>query len=144
MATTVDVNVFVHTSDTSSALRPDALDVIQRLTRGPELFTVFWPVLLGYVRISTHPGIFAHPLPVEKALGAVQALVDAPTVRVVGEGERFWHEYQRLGERVPARGNQVPDATIVALMHEYGVRTIYTRDRDFRRYDGIVVIDPFE
>ena len=144
MATTVDVNVLVHASDISSALQTRAMELIQRLTRGPELFTVFWPVLLGYVRVSTHPAIFARPLPVEDALEGVQALVDAASVRVVGEGERFWHEYRRLGQQVPARGNQVPDATIVALMHEYGVRTIYTRDRDFRRYDDIVVIDPFE
>jgi len=28
-------------------------------------------------------------------------------------------------------------------MRQHGVRTIYTRDRDFRRFDGIVAVDPF-
>jgi predicted nucleic acid-binding protein len=28
-------------------------------------------------------------------------------------------------------------------MHQYNVRTIFTRDRDFRRFDGITVRDPF-
>jgi predicted nucleic acid-binding protein len=27
---------------------------------------------------------------------------------------------------------------------QYGVRTITTRDRDFRRFDGITAHDPFE
>jgi predicted nucleic acid-binding protein len=38
----------------------------------------------------------------------------------------------------------VPDAHLATLMRQYGVRTIYTRDRDFRRFDGIDVRDPFE
>ncbi|MFP5345648.1 MAG: TA system VapC family ribonuclease toxin [Actinomycetes bacterium] len=144
MAATVDVNVLVHASDASSAQHGPARDLVHRMLSGPELFTLFWPVLLGYVRIVTHSGIFARPLPLDDAMGAVQALLDAPAVRVLGEGERFWQEYRRLGEHVPARGNQVPDAVIVALMNEYGVRTIYSRDRDFRRYAHILVIDPFE
>jgi len=32
-----------------------------------------------------------------------------------------------------------PDA---ALMRQHGVTTIYSRDRDFRKYDGITVRDP--
>ena len=40
-------------------------------------------------------------------------------------------------------GNDVPDAAIVALMLTHGVSTIYTRDRGFRRFDGIRIVDPF-
>ena len=35
------------------------------------------------------------------------------------------------------------DTHIVALMRRHGVRTIITHDRDFRRFDGIRVRDPF-
>lgn len=42
-----------------------------------------------------------------------------------------------------ARGNLVPDAHLVALMHQYGVRTIISHDRDFKKFDGIRVEDPF-
>jgi predicted nucleic acid-binding protein len=41
-----------------------------------------------------------------------------------------------------ARGNEVPDAHLTALIREHGVRIIHTRDRDFRRFDGIEVRDP--
>jgi predicted nucleic acid-binding protein len=37
----------------------------------------------------------------------------------------------------------VPDAHLVALMLENGVRTIMTRDRDYRKFRGITVRDPF-
>lgn len=39
-------------------------------------------------------------------------------------------------------GNAVPDAHLAALMRQHGVATIYTRDRDFRRFEGIRVEDP--
>jgi predicted nucleic acid-binding protein len=35
------------------------------------------------------------------------------------------------------------DAQIVTLMRQDGVATIYTRDRDLRRYEQIDVRDPF-
>ena len=35
-----------------------------------------------------------------------------------------------------------PDAHLVALMRQHGVSTIYTRDRGFRRFDGLTVLDP--
>ncbi|MBA2556550.1 MAG: PIN domain-containing protein [Chloroflexi bacterium] len=38
----------------------------------------------------------------------------------------------------------MPDAHIVALMRENGVRTIWTRDRDFRRFRDIQIRDPFK
>ena len=41
-------------------------------------------------------------------------------------------------------GRQALHRTIAALMRQYGVRTIYTRDRDFRRFDGIAVENPFD
>jgi predicted nucleic acid-binding protein len=41
-------------------------------------------------------------------------------------------------------GNLVPDAHIVTLMLENDVRTIWTHDRDFRRFREIEVRDPFE
>ena len=37
----------------------------------------------------------------------------------------------------------MPDARLAALMRWNGVAVIYTRDRDFRRYDGIEARDPF-
>lgn len=40
-------------------------------------------------------------------------------------------------------GGDVTDAHIATLMRQHGVGTIYTRDRDFRRFDGIRVEDPF-
>ena len=48
-----------------------------------------------------------------------------------------------LNDDVRPTGNLVPDAHIVALMLSHGIRTIWTRDRDYRSFSGIRVRDPF-
>ena len=42
------------------------------------------------------------------------------------------------------RGNLVPEAHVVALIVENGVRTICARDRDYRRFPAIEPRDPFD
>jgi predicted nucleic acid-binding protein len=37
----------------------------------------------------------------------------------------------------------VPDAHLATLMRQYGATTIWSHDRDFRRFDRITVRDPF-
>ncbi len=143
MSTTVDANVLVYASNETDALHDRAVALVRRLAAGPELVYLFWPVLLGYLRIVTHPGILSTPLSPVIAIRNVEALLDRPHVRAPGEADGFWPLFRATaGERV--RGNDVPDAHIAALMRQHGVRLIYTRDRDFRRFDSIEARDPFE
>jgi predicted nucleic acid-binding protein len=64
-------------------------------------------------------------------------------VRTAGETEVFWRSYRAVADDSVPSGNLVPDAHIVALTVENDVRTIWTRDRDFRRLPRIEVRDPF-
>ncbi|GAA5101077.1 TA system VapC family ribonuclease toxin [Nocardia iowensis] len=140
MSRTVDTSILIYASDAGSPVHQQAAALVRELLRGPELTTLFWPVLQSYLRIVTHPSICLSPLPVAVAQQAVDAVLASPSIRVVGEGENFWRCYNQVGG---GRGNEVPDAVIVALMLEHGVSTIYTRDRDFRKYSAISVRDPF-
>lgn len=142
MTATVDTNILVYATDTGTDTGGIANDLIERLARGPDLLYVFWPALMGFVRIATHPGINERPLTPAEALGSIAALLDRPHVRAPGEGNGFLGIYEATAPKV-TRGRQVPDAHIAALMRQHGVATIYTRDRDFRRFDGIRVEDPF-
>jgi len=143
MSATVDANVLLYASNTDAPEHARAKKVVDRLLAGPALTTLLWPVLLSYLRLVTDTRIFARPLSPAVASGVVDELLAAPTVQVVGEGPTFWSAYRSLDIGRPVAGNDVPEATIVALMLANGVSTIYTRDRGFRRFDGIHVIDPF-
>ncbi len=142
MSCTVDTNVLVYATDTGTEAGAVAGDLIERLSRGPDLLYVFWPALMGFVRVATHPGINERPLKPAEAVGSVASLLARPNVRAPGEAAGFLRVYESTAPNM-TRGRQVPDAHIAALMRQHGVNTIYTRDRDFRRFDGIRVEDPF-
>jgi hypothetical protein len=99
---------------------------------------------MAYLRLATHPAVFDRPLPPERAQANVETLVSLPHVQTPGEQERFWDVYRRVSDDVGARGNLVPDAHLVSLMIQNGVRTMWTHDRDYRKFTGIEVRDPFE
>ncbi len=143
MSATVDANVLLYASDRTSRFHRPANALLRRLARGPELLYLSWPAVMGYLRIATHPAIFDAPLAPEEAIANVDALLSRPNVLAAGEGERSWRLFLEVaGEALP-RGNLVPDAHLMALMRENGVRTLWTHDRDYRRFRGIEVRDPF-
>jgi uncharacterized protein len=143
MTVTVDTNVLVHASNSDSPEHRPANDLLRRLAHGHGLVTLFWPVLLGYVRIATSPRVLPRPLSAHEAASNVEELLARPHIRAVGEGDGFWKVYRKVADPAAVRENLVSDAHIVALMHQHGVREIWTHDRDFRKFDGIVVRDPY-
>jgi toxin-antitoxin system PIN domain toxin len=142
LSATVDANILIYAADSGTDVGGVASQLLERLAAGPDLLYVFWPALMGFIRIATHPGFNERPLAPAEALRSVAALLSRPHVRSPGEVAGFLQIYQSTAPPV-TRGRQVPDAHIAALMRQHGVGTIYTRDRDFRRFDGIRVEDPF-
>ncbi len=143
MSATVDVNVLLYSSDESSPFHAKARELIERLASGADLVYLFWPVLMGYLRMATHPGIFPRPLSVATATANVEQLLSLPHARTAGEGEGFWQVYTATTSGIIVRGNLVTDAHLAALMRENGVGTLWTHDRDFRKFDGLRIQDPF-
>jgi toxin-antitoxin system PIN domain toxin len=143
VSVTVDANVLVYASNEADEAHSATRNLIERLAAGPEIAYLLWPALMGYLRIVTHHVILPRPLAPSEAIANIDALLAQPHVRAAGAGDRFWTLYRSAGGD-EARGNHVPDVQLVALMREHGIATIYTRDRGFRRFDGINAIDPLE
>ncbi len=143
MTAAIDTNVLIHASDQSSSFHDRAIELLRALATGPELVYLFWPVALGYLRIATHPTIFQKPLSAAEAIANVTDLVSRPHVRTAGEVDDFWDTYREVAGALRVRGNLVPDAHLVTLMRQHGVSTIWSHDRDFLKFPGIRVRDPF-
>jgi hypothetical protein len=143
MSSAVDVNVLLYASDESNRFHSRALELLDRLAKGPDLLYIFWPVAMGYLRMATHPAIFPRPLSPENALHNVEQLIGLPHARTAGEAEDFWDLYLAATEGLVVRGNLVPDAHLVALMRQSGVATLWTHDRDFNKFEQVRVRDPF-
>jgi toxin-antitoxin system PIN domain toxin len=139
----VDANVLLHASDESSPVHRRARDFVEQISAGPEIVYLFWPVVTAYLRIATHPAVFARPLSIAEAVANVDQLLARRHVRTTGEVDAFWRVFRDVIEDSLSAGNLVADAHLVALMRQNDVRTIWTRDRDYRRFSGIEVRDPF-
>lgn len=112
MSVTVDANVLVYASNEADPAHEAARELVGLLAAGPGLAYLFWPTIMGYLRIVTHPAVLPHPLGFREATANVTALIDRPHVRTPGEDEGFWSLYlATAGER--ARGNDVPDGHLV-------------------------------
>lgn len=142
MSYSVDANVLIYASDRGSPWHAQASDFLAGCVVRPELFCLAWPTIMAYLRITTHPSVFASPLTAGEAEANVESLLSLPRVRVLGEGDGFWPSYRALTD-TPIRGNLVPDAHLAALLLEHGVHVLYSRDRDFLKFPTLRVEDPF-
>lgn len=143
MSFAIDANLLLYASDEDSPFHARATEVLDEIAIGPEIVYLFWPIALAYLRIATHPAVFGRPLSHSEVRSNLEALLALPHVQVAGESDAFWHRFVEVADDVRPTGNLVPDAHIVALMLDHGVRTIWTRDRDYRAFAGIRVRDPF-
>lgn len=143
MSYSIDVNVLIYASDRSSGRHERARRFVEGCAAGPEVLCLTWPTLMCYLRIATHPRIFAQPLTPDEALGNVTALVGLPHARAVSEMDGFLDAYRRVAGDMPVRGNLVPDAHVATILFQHGVRTIYTNDRDFLKFESLEARDPF-
>jgi len=139
----LDVNLLLYASDRSSNRHARARRFVESCAAGPEILCLTWPTLMSYLRIATHPRIFSAPLSPDEALGNITALIDLPHVRALSELDGFLDAYKHMTGEIPVRGNVVPDAHLATILFQHGIRTLYTNDRDFRKFQSLDVRDPF-
>jgi toxin-antitoxin system PIN domain toxin len=109
----------------------DALD-------GDEAVVFCWVVMLAFLRISTHPGIFATPLSVNEAADVLDAWLSQPNAVVI---EPTIHHFITLRTMLASSGtggNLVTDAHLAAIALEQGADVV-TFDADLTRFKVNVV-----
>ncbi len=142
MTVTLDANILVYASNEAEPVHEEAKTLVERLASGPELVYLFWPTVMGYLRIITHPAILPRPRSATEAAANITGLLAQPHVHTPGESDGFWDLFQPTAG-AQSRGNDIPDAHLATLMLQHGVRVIYTRDRGFRRFPEIEARNPF-
>ena len=64
-------------------------------------------------------------------------------MRAISELDGFIDAYKHVTDETSVRGNLVPDAHVAAILFQHGVRTLYSNDRDFRKFSSLELRDPF-
>lgn len=142
MSYSVDVNILLYASDASSDFHRDAREFLEERRRDPDILYLPYLVMTSYLRIATHPAIFASPLRPPDALANLETLLAFPRARALGERDDFLRDYQAVTEGLFVRGNGVPDAHLATVLRQHGVRVLYTHDRDFSRFEFLDVRFP--
>lgn len=135
----VDTNVLVHAIDASSPWHAPCRSALERWRAQPARWHLTWSIVYEFLTYTTHRRA-PRPLAFEQAWGVIEGLLRSPGLEVLVATPR----HAALVSALPRdlSGDAVHDAHVVVLMREHGVRRIYTRDRGFRRYQDLEVIDP--
>ena len=144
MSYAIDANLLLYAANADADENARAVWFLQECFNRGEVIYVAWPTLMAFLRISTHPAIFPTPLTWEEAAQYVDTLLEVPHVRTLSEMEGFWDLYRELAADLLPRGNLVPDLHLAAILKQNGVRTLYTNDRDFKKFGFLDVRDPLE
>lgn len=77
------------------------------------------------------------------ALSDIRAILASPSLVPLSETPRHPEVMDAVASRSGASGNLLHDAHIAALCIEHGVADLITGDRDFHRFEGLRLHDPF-
>ncbi len=131
-----DVNVLVYAHRTDAPGHPAYRQWLEDLVNGDQAYGFSDLVLSGFLRVVTHPRVFASPSDLSSALEVAQAIRDQPNAVPIAPGARHWGIFESLCRAAGAKGNLIPDAYLAALAIESGSEWI-TTDRDYSRFPGL-------
>jgi len=139
----VDANLLLYATDTRSPRHAAARSWLERQLSGDEPVALAWVVLLAFLRLSTHPHVFARPLAAERAFDVIGRWLEQPCVVIVHPGDRHAAVMRQLLGRFGTAGNLVNDAHLAALAIEHGAE-LNSCDADFSRFSGVRWINPLD
>ncbi|MGE0102175.1 MAG: type II toxin-antitoxin system VapC family toxin [Blastocatellales bacterium] len=138
----IDTNILVYAHREDSPWHDKAYEVISDLAQSRLSWALPWPCLHEFLAIVTHPRIYNPPTPVKIAVEQIEAWLESPGLSLLSEINGYWTELRTVVENGRVSGPQIHDARIAALCKLHGVRELWTADRDFTRFPGIVVRNP--
>lgn len=137
----LDVNICLYGFRPLSEKTEAVADWLDNALTGPRTVAVSEQVLSSVIRIATSHRFFDDASDPDSALAFTEALLNAPSARVVRPGPSHWRIFTDLVREHRLRGNDVPDAYLAALALEHRA-TFVTRDRGFARFKGLRTLDP--
>ena len=132
----VDANVLLYAVDEDAPLHDRSHRWLDQTLAETEPLAFTWLVLLAFLRVATHPALFAQPLTAEQAADVVEHWLAQPAALVLEAGPRHLALLRGLLVEAGTAANLVNDAHLAAVALEHGA-TIVSFDRDFGRFEGL-------
>jgi toxin-antitoxin system PIN domain toxin len=137
----IDANLLLHAYNARSKEHDAARRWLETTLSGTELVRIAWVTIWAFLRISTNPRVFEHPLSMREAREIVTSWLAQPNTDAIEPGERHWDILGALLDDGQTIGPLVMDAVLAAVAIEHGA-TLCTTDKDFSRFDGLDWTNP--
>jgi uncharacterized protein len=137
----LDANLLLYAVHEGAAQHEATTEWLTAQLNGPRRVGLPWQSLAAFLRISTHPRAFEHPLAPATAWEHVEDWLAAPAAWIPEPGPEHARVLGELIATYDIRGNLVPDAQLAALAIEHGV-ALCSADTDFARFSQLRWINP--
>lgn len=141
--TIVDLNVLLYAVNRNAPQHERARQWWEAALNGEETIGLAWVVVLGFLRLSTSPRVFARPLSPTAALSKVDAWLARDVVRLVREKEEHWTAIKRVVGEAGTMANMTTDAHLAALALTHDA-VLASTDRGFSRFPGLRWTNPLD
>lgn len=131
-----DVNLLVYAYNSDAPHHQKAREWWEGLLNGKVPVAIPWAVVVGFVRLMTHPAVLVNPLGPEAAVGCVRAWLGPLHVQILDPGPRHLEILNRLLTGLGVAANLTSDAHLAALAIETQSE-LHSNDTDFGRFPGL-------
>jgi toxin-antitoxin system PIN domain toxin len=132
----LDANLLIYAVNADAPLNRKAKPWLEAVLSGQETVGFAWNVVLAFLRLTTRPGLFRNPLPVDTAFDLVAGWLDQPPATIVHPGPRHLQVLRELLRPLGTGGNLTSDAHLAALAIEHRAE-LCSSDTDFARFKGL-------
>ncbi|MBZ5619627.1 MAG: type II toxin-antitoxin system VapC family toxin [Acidobacteriia bacterium] len=132
----LDANLLLYAVNKDAFQHSKAKVWLEGILSGTEVVGFSWNVILAVLRLTTRPGVFRHPLRIERAFELVTEWLDQPAAQVVHPGTRHLTILRGLLAPLGTGGNLTSDAHLAALAIEQNAE-LCSCDSDFGRFAGL-------
>ncbi len=136
-----DINLLVYAYNADAPLHEPAKSWWEGALAGNQTVGLAWLVILGFVRILTHPAVVERPLPPGKAVEHVRRWLERSQVEIIQPGPRHLDILAGLFETLGVGANLTTDAHLAALAIEHQAE-LHSSDYDFARFAGLRWVNP--
>ena len=131
-----DINLLVYAYNEAAPFHSAARAWWEDLMTREQPLAVPWAVVLGFIRVVTHPAVFVEPLHPTAAVQRVRAWFDRPHVQILDPGPRHLHIVEDLFRATGVAGTLTTDTHLAALAIEHQCE-LHSNDSDFQRFPGL-------
>jgi len=138
----LDTNILVHAHQRQAELHENAARVVRELAESPAPWAICFHGLVEFYAVVTHARLWKIPSTPHQAMDQIAAWRESPSLRLLSDSTASLDRLGELARKAKISGGQIHDARIAACCLTFGVRELWTVDRDFSRFPSLAIRNP--